>query len=90
MFSDKGIRLKAQENLKKKILEKPNPKKDNAPGQTNENKLNQNKINLNNQDKFSDKKLNYAQEKLSINSSNEINNQDKLNIEYRNELKINL
>ena len=80
MFSDKGIRLKAQENLKKKILEKQNPKKDNAPGQTNENKLNQNKINLNNQDKFSDKKLNYAQEKLSINSSKEINNQYKLNI----------
>ena len=64
--------LKAQENLKKKILEKQNPKKDNVSGQTIENKLNQNKINLINQDKYSDKKLNYAQEKLSINSLNEI------------------
>ena len=33
--------LKAQENLKKKILEKQNPKKDNVSGQTIENKLNQ-------------------------------------------------
>ena len=81
--------LKAQENLKKKILEKQNPKKDNVSGQTIENKLNQNKINLINQDKYSDKKLNYAQEKLSINSLNEINNQDKSNIENRNELTIN-
>ena len=81
--------LKAQENLKKKILEKQNPKKDNVSGQTIENKLNQNKINLINQDKYSDKKLNYAQEKLSINNLNEINNQDKSNIENRNELTIN-
>ena len=76
--------LKAQENLKKKNLEKQISKKESDSSQFIENKISSKKVTFSNQDKIMEKKQNYNNDNLTSKVQISIDNQENENKDNKN------